>query len=301
MVERAGHALDASELDDETVLAAAVAGRRDPGAGHGPLSIHAFPMSSAQQRMWFLERLHPDLGLYNTPMYRRVQGPLSVDALAGAFTELCRRHEILRSVYRQQGDVLAQVVMPPQPVNVDVDATPATTLEEAFAALDAEMQRPFDLVGAPPLRVRVSRFGTDEALLAVCLHHIAVDGWSWDIMLRELDECYRSVLDGRPPALPSVALQYADVAVWQQRTSEEEVSGEQLGYWVDRLQDIRPAIDLPVDHPRPPVQTHNGSRRFYRMDPEVAHRLTTVSTGAGPHPLHGPGRRRGGTPRPVLG
>jgi amino acid adenylation domain-containing protein len=285
VVERAPHALDASELGDPTALAEAVDGRRPPDADRGPDMLHAFPMSFAQQRMWFLELLHPDLGLYNTPMYRRVSGPLSLDALTEAFTELCRRHEILRTVYRQQGDVLAQIVLPARPVTVDLDPAPVTTLEDAFAALDAEMQRPFDLVGAPPLRVRVSRFGTDEALLAVCLHHIAVDGWSWDIMLRELDECYRAVLEHRPPALTPAPLQYADFAIWQHRTLDEDVIGEQLTYWVDRLRGSRPAIDLPVDHPRPPVQTHHGSRRFYRMEPEVARRLTSVSAELGITPF----------------
>ena len=285
VVDRSGHALDISELDDPELLSTATTGRRHDNLGQTATLCHAFPMSSAQQRMWFLERLHPGLGLYNTPLYRRVEGPLSLEALAIAFTELVSRHEILRTVYRQTGDVLAQIVLPPQPVTVSVEPTPAATWQEAVATLDIAMMRPFDLVAGPPLRVRLSRCGTDQAVLAICLHHIAVDGWSWDIMLRELEEFYAAALESRAAVLAPPSIQYGDVSVWQERTLDDDTMGRQLEYWVANLAGSRPEIDLPFDRPRPRVQSHHGARSFYEFDPGLAGRLTSVSAQRGVTPF----------------
>jgi amino acid adenylation domain-containing protein len=234
------------------------------------------PLSFAQERLWFLDRLAPGNSAYNIPLVLSARGDLSLPALAAALGEMVRRHEALRTRYQALGDRPVQVIAPPSrwtlPL-VDLTVLPeATRRREARRVASEEVARPFDLERDPVLRTRVLRLDGDEHALLLTIHHIAADGWSMGVMVEEIAALYPAALAGAPSPLPELAVQYADFAVWQRQRLRGEVLDRQLGYWRERLAGI-PPLDLPTDRPRPAVQSFHGATRLRTTGPETAQAL----------------------------
>ncbi|MFF4776941.1 condensation domain-containing protein [Microtetraspora fusca] len=236
----------------------------------------AWPLSPGQERLWFLSRFAPGDTGYHTPWCVRLRGPLDPDALGAAFTRIAERHEVLRTRFRMVADTPAQIVLPPSPVPVERIAIPgvpedpeqpdtedAEGAEGAERALAAFVNRPFDLENGPPLRAGLIRLGEDDTLLCIVLHHIVVDGWSLDVLMRELAECYAARREGREPELADLPTQYPRYAA---RERERDHTAH-LAYWTGRLTGA-PALGLPADHPRPPRWTGNGGREHLLLPPE---------------------------------
>jgi amino acid adenylation domain-containing protein len=225
----------------------------------GPL-----PASFPQQRLWFLDQLEPGSASYNIPTAVRLAGELNVPALSAAFDEVVRRHEILRTTFKAEVGVPLQVVgraVPLPPPIDDLSGLSETHREaEARRLMGEEARAPFDLSRGPMLRARLLRLGDVEHILCVTMHHIASDGWSIGVLIREVAALYESFRLGQSSTLDEPALQYGDFAVWQRGWLQGDVLQSQLDYWSSRLAGV-PTLELPTDRPRPPVPSHRGAQR----------------------------------------
>ncbi len=254
----------------------------------------AAPLSFAQERLWFLSQLEPDTLTYHVPLVIRLRGPLNVAALAASLRAVVRRHAVLRTGIEVGADgrpvlrVHEDVHLPlPLPL-VDLSRAEATLPEievEAQRLAVAEARRPFRLDQPPPLRAILYRLapgqedGPADHLLVLTLHHIACDGWSLEVILRELQQLYpRLVADpAAAPDLPPLPIQYTDYAAWQRRWLSGENLARQLAYWRAKLAGPVPPLQLPTDRPRPPVQTYRGGRHTFVVPPALTRGLKDLS------------------------
>ncbi|MER7756257.1 amino acid adenylation domain-containing protein, partial [Kitasatospora sp. NPDC097643] len=220
------------------------------------------PPSSAQRRLWFVNRLEGASGTYNNPVALRLTGELDVAALEAALADLADRHEPLRTVFPEvDGE-------PYQRVLAADEARPGLTVTDCAedgltAALETESQRPFDLTVEPPLRPTLYRLGPDLHVLMLVLHHIASDGWSMAPLLRDLALAYEARCAGRAPGWEPLPVQYGDYTLWQRDLLGTEddpdslVSG-QLDYWRGELAELPEELALPADRPRPAEPSYAG-------------------------------------------
>ncbi|MEU3416032.1 amino acid adenylation domain-containing protein [Streptomyces sp. NPDC006658] len=237
------------------------------------------PLSSAQRRMWFLDQLEPGSSEYLVPLVLSLRGPLHTAALAGALDDLAARHEALRTRYPAPDGEPVQVIDPVVTLGAaPVDLTGLPAREAAARAgelVRAETARPFLLDREPPLRVLLVKVAEQEHLLVLTAHHIAVDGWSVDLLTRDLGLLYRARLTGgsRPPAPP---VQYADFAAWQDRWSQGELPQTQLAHWRERLDGLTP-LELPTDRPRPAVRDPRGDLLALTVPDELAEAVADLA------------------------
>jgi len=238
------------------------------------------PASAGQERLWFFHQLDPGGSVLNVPHPLRLSGPLRLAALAGSLAEIARRHGSLRTSFANSERGLRQRIAPPGDVAVplaDLGALPpARREEEARRLTEEEAREPFDLAAAPLWRARLLRLGEDEHRLLLTFHHAISDGWSTEVLDRELAALYPAQLAGEPSPLPEPALQYADVAVWQRRWLTDEALAPQLSYWRRQLAGMPPALDLPADRPRPPRQSFRGAVRFLPLPADLAARVAEL-------------------------
>ncbi|HEY0510562.1 MAG TPA: amino acid adenylation domain-containing protein [Thermoanaerobaculia bacterium] len=239
--------------------------------GDGP-----FPLSFAQERLWFLHRLNPGEAAYNVPLALRLSGRLDVAALRRSLGEIVRRHESLRTVFPEGPEGPYQTALPaagdfPLPL-VDVAALPLPE-REALRLVEAEARRPFDLEAGPPFRALLVRLAEGEWRAVLDLHHIVGDGWSLDLLLRELEALYRAFHHGNPSPLPEPPLQYADYAVWQRERLRGAALDDLLAFWRDELAGAPAELELPADRPRPATQRFRGSRIVAATPAPPLHRL----------------------------
>lgn len=239
----------------------------------GPRTIGRTPeredyeLSHAQRRLWVLSRLEDGSIAYNIPMRLWLDGPLDRAALEGAFAEMVRRHESLRTVFSVvDGE-------PRQKVNEEVgfhirfmeipDDGQAEKMVMELAREDAT--RPFDLEKGPLLRATLIQQGPDRHALFFTLHHIVADGWSISIMMRELSHLYESLKKGKNRPLPPLRIHYKDYALWQNGLLERDAAVHR-DYWLEKLSGELPTLNLATDFPRPPIQTFNGRLFPFSLD-----------------------------------
>ncbi|HEY4591077.1 MAG TPA: condensation domain-containing protein, partial [Thermoanaerobaculia bacterium] len=229
----------------------------------------ALPLSFAQQRLWFIDQLQPGSPLYNLPVVLRVEGPLQPAVLRRSLSEIARRHEAVRTVFVLQGDAPAQVVMPPAPFPlplVDLSGLPEPAREAAARALaEKEASRPFDLARDAKLRALLLRLAAADHAVALTAHHVASDGWSMGILVREVTALYAAFAKGEPSPLPELPVQYADFAVWQRSWLHGEALEREIDWWRHQLAGLPPLLELPTDRPRPAVQSSRGAERPVRL------------------------------------
>jgi hypothetical protein len=220
----------------------------------------AIPLSFAQERLWFLDRMTGGGRYYNLPVVMRLTGPLKRWALEDALQEVVRRHEVLRTTFREESGRPVQVIRPAERVpliTVDLSRVEGDREANLQRAIDEEVVRPFDLENGPVFRAILIRQADEDHVAVLALHHIVADWWSVGVLLRELAILFDCSSRGVPPALPELPMQYADFAVSQRNWLQGEVLDEQLAYWVERLAGA-PALELPTDRPRPAIQTYAG-------------------------------------------
>jgi amino acid adenylation domain-containing protein/non-ribosomal peptide synthase protein (TIGR01720 family) len=230
-----------------------------------PRDGSAFPLSFAQQRLWFLDQLEPGSAVYNIPTALRLEGALNVQALERSLEEVVRRHESLRTLFRSEEGQAVQVVLPPPRLPlmvVDLRELPAAEREaEAQRLVDTETIRPFDLARGPLLRTLLLQMGDRDHVLLLTVHHIVSDGWSMDVLIRELVMLNRAFSAGQPSPLPELPIQYVDYASWQREQLQGEVLEKQLAYWRKQLEGAPRLLELPTDRPRPAVRSTRGANQ----------------------------------------
>ncbi|WP_234343506.1 condensation domain-containing protein, partial [Streptomyces sp. WM6372] len=243
------------------------------------------PVSFAQRRLWFLGQLEGVSATYNIPLALRLTGTLDVQALRAALADVAGRHESLRTVFPQvDGE-------PRQEVLAGAEGVPACAVEQVSearmaAAVSAVVTAGFDLERDLPWRVRVLRSAPDECVLVVVVHHIAGDAWSMGPLVRDLSLAYVARCKGEPPAWGELPVQYADYTLWQREILGDEndpdsMIASQEGYWKQALAGLPEQLELPVDHPRPAVASHEGASVGVRVSAETHARLLELSRACG--------------------
>lgn len=232
------------------------------------------PTSPAQERLLILDRLGETGAAYNYPLVFRVRGALDFDALAGAVGDLVDRHEALRTVFVEHDGVPCQRILP-------VGARPPVRLiERDPTRVDAEVAAAahyrFDLSMEIPLRVTVIRVGADDHTVALVLHHIATDEWSDGPFVADLNTAYQARIAGTASALPALAVQYADYALWQ-RELLARIGEQQLQFWRDTLAGAPDELTLPSDRPRPARPSGEGGALHIDIPSETAAALRDLA------------------------
>jgi amino acid adenylation domain-containing protein/thioester reductase-like protein/non-ribosomal peptide synthase protein (TIGR01720 family) len=245
-----------------------------------PAGSRQVPLSFTQQRIWLLCQMEPASPFYHMAYRVHFSGALHVAALEQVLDEIVRRHEILRTVYRLSGGSPIQEVLPAGHVHlpyVDMSHLSATVREEELARLcDEEVRRPFDLTVDLPIRVRLIALGQDAHDLLLTVHHIAFDGWSLGVLIREVERLYPTFTQGMSQTLPPLAIQYKDLASWQRQALEGEEFQRHLDFWLGKL-DRCPVLQLPADYPRPAKQSFRGANFPFVLTPELSRGLKGLS------------------------
>ncbi|MBE9125473.1 MULTISPECIES: non-ribosomal peptide synthetase [unclassified Coleofasciculus] len=239
------------------------------------------PVSFAQQRLWFLDKLEGQSAIYNISKVLRLSGKLNLTALEQAFQVIVERHETLRTSFQVVNDSPVQIIAPQISFTLPVIDLQNLPIEEQSTQVQKlvkkEAQKPFNLTQAPLLRVTLLHLKEQSHILVLTIHHIISDGWSMGIFIRELSTLYQAFHKGEPNPLPPLSIQYADFSHWQREWLQGEVLSKQLNYWKAQLTDAPRLLELPTDHPRPPVQTFRGRRQQFQLNAELTRKLKTLS------------------------
>jgi condensation domain-containing protein len=237
-----------------------------------------FPLSFAQQRLWFLDQLQPNNPYYNIPRALRIHGPLNVAALKLSLQEIAERHETLRA--RIVPGVIPQLII--EDVRLSVPMVDLGGADESFSELftaqliEREAERPFNLCSAPLMRSTIVRFGLEDHLILLTMHHIASDGWSNGIFAEEISALYAAFSRKLPSPLPDLPIRYVDFAAWQHEYLQGAALDRHLNYWRTKLSGIVP-LHLPTDKPRPAFQSFRGAEVSILMGKPLAAQLKQLS------------------------
>lgn len=232
-----------------------------------------YPLSFAQQRMWFIEQLTPGVAANNIPGAIRLQGELNIPALAQALTTIVQRHEVLRATFKVVDGKPVQGITPPRPVQleiIEVEGNAAAARETHARRLVLEKGVIlFDLATGPLYQFTLLRLDTYDHILITVLHHIIADGWSMSVLTRELNALYLAALTSQPAALPELPIQYSDFAHAQRQWLQGEMLQRQVSYWKQQIGDHPPLVELPTDRPRPAIQTFTGEEMVWNLPQEL--------------------------------
>src|SRR5678815_3414417 len=244
-------------------------------------SAETFPVSFAQQRLWFLAHLEPDNPSYNIPQVLRLKGELNVDALEQSINAIIARHESLRTTFKEVDGEPVQIVSNAHEIKLgfaDLKGLPGSEREdEARRLAVAEVRHPFDLSRDYPLRAVLVRIDDDDHWLLLTMHHIVSDGWSLGIFTRELSNIYEALATNHDIGLSELPIQYPDFAEWQREWLQGEVLEEQLDYWLKNLAGAPAMRKLPTDHPRPAQQSFKGANITLKLSSKLSQSLVELS------------------------
>jgi amino acid adenylation domain-containing protein len=239
-----------------------------------------FPLTFAQQRLWFMDQLAPGNPFFNIDNTIPLRFWLDVPVLERALNEIVRRHEALRTTFRFEEERPVQVVATELRLHlpvVDLSTSPTKArMEEARRLATEEAQKPFDLAQGPLIRTRLLKLGPADYWFLLTMHHMVSDGWSMGIFLRELTALYQAFALRQPSPLPELRVQYPDYAVWQREWLQGAILEEQLTYWKERLADL-PVIQLPTDRPRPAIQQFKGAYHLLELPESLTASLKRLS------------------------
>lgn len=228
-----------------------------------------FPLSFAQRRLWFLHQLQNGSPVYHVVVAYRIQGKLELAALQRSLDEIVRRHETLRTTFPAIDGQPMQIIVPGATVDLaqeDLEMFPAEQrAAETLRRATEELKKPFDLEEGPLMRTRLLRLSASEHILLLNVHHIIFDGWSMRVFYRELAALYESFAHGKRLTLPELPIQYLDYTAWERKWLQSEALETNLAYWKQQLAGAPPALNLPTDYPRPPLETFRGAYEAFML------------------------------------
>jgi amino acid adenylation domain-containing protein len=239
-----------------------------------------YPLSAGQQRMWFLDQLEQGVH-YNENFNLRLKGAVDIAILERTLQEILRRHEAMRASFMVRDGQPVQRIVPAEPFGlpvINLRGIPELDRQgEAVRLAVEEARRPFDLAKGPLWRFALLLLAEDECILLITAHHIATDGWSFGVFLKELRLLYEACRAGEPSPLSDPVLQYADYAAWQIAWLDSEAAQQQLSYWTRHLSAAPPLLELPTDHPRPSILTFRGARHNLTLSKPLTAALRDLS------------------------
>ena len=219
--------------------------------------------SFAQERFWFVDQVMGQNAAYNIPVGLRIRGELRISILEHALSEIVRRHEVLRTRFSVEDGRPRQIVEPARPICVQVvnlEGLGEVEREQtAQRFVDTETQTPFELTRSPLFRVHLLRLGERHHILHFVFNHLVFDGWSKEVLFRELTALYDAFLREDPSPLPELTVQYGDFSEWQRSWMQGELLEQELVYWTESLNGIPTALELPTDRPRPAISSMSGA------------------------------------------
>src|ERR1043165_6828446 len=238
------------------------------------------PLSFSQQRLWFIDQLHPENATHNVPLGVRLIGRLDVPALEQTLNEIVQRHESLRTTFLEVDGEPLQVISETAQLSLpltDLSHLPEAEREaEAQRLIKEECARPFNLAQSA-VRSALLKLADEEHLVLLTTHHIISDAWSMSVLIREAGILYEAFVSGTKAELPELPIQYADYAAWQREWLTGEVLEEQLKYWKQQIGKDLPVLALPLDHARSPVATQRGAVSRWGLSAETSKRLRELS------------------------
>lgn len=235
------------------------------------------PLSFSQERLWFIHKLQGSIQ-YHVPAVLKIEGPIRIDALGFALKKIVERHEVLRTVISEEEGESFQVIKKSEGWNLSViDHSGSKPNDESLRNIIGQMiSQPFDLSVDYMLRAMLINLNDQEHLLIVTLHHIASDGWSKSILVRELVALYHSFLGENGDSLRPLEVQYADYSIWQRKYLDGAALQQQLSYWKDKLEGLSP-LQLPTDFARPPVQSNRGGKLVFTIPKKISDYIYQLS------------------------
>ncbi|MCC5621781.1 non-ribosomal peptide synthetase [Nostoc sp. CHAB 5715] len=242
---------------------------------------HIFPMSFAQQRLWFIDQLQPGNFANHINAVLCITGFFNQAALLQTLNEIVRRHEILRTVFATVEGKPVQVIIPTLSLTL-----PTINLEELSEVeqeaevqnlVIQEIQKPFNLSQAPLLRATLLRLSKIKHILIFTMHHVISDAWSMGVLIKEVAALYEAFSKGQPSPLSELPIQYVDFANWQQQWLQGEILESQISYWRKQLEGIPKLLDLPTDYPRPSVANFKGANYSFELSQELSASLNKLS------------------------
>lgn len=241
------------------------------------------PVSFAQERLWFVQQIDPDTVAYNIPAALQLSGSLDVSALERSLQEVIRRHEILRTSFQLINSAVVQVIAPSLSFSLEIiDLSEDADREQKVQAhVREQAAQPFKLDEGPAWRASLLRLGREEHVLLFTMHHIICDGWSSDVLVREVTMLYGAYTHGRVSPLPELPIQYADYVVWQRGWLSGEVVGAQLDYWKKQLHGKVEPLELPTDRPRSSSQSFRGASQSWEFSAELSQALKALGRSEG--------------------
>ncbi|MBN4003654.1 non-ribosomal peptide synthetase [Nostoc sp. LPT] len=236
-----------------------------------------YPLSFAQQRLWFLDRLEPGNPAYNISLAVNLKGQLDISLLEQSLNEIIRRHETLRTTFTTVNGQPVQIIASSLKLSLSVINIELQSNVAVQKLLTQESQRPFDLTHEPLLRAKLLRLAQQEHILLLEMHHIISDGWSTEVFLQEIALLYKAFLTRSASPLAEISIQYKDFAHWQRQWLQGEILQTQLSYWKQQLEGIPAALKLPTDRPRPTVQTSHGAQQSIELSEAVIKELKAIA------------------------
>src|SRR5437660_1276579 len=250
---------------------------------------YIFPLSFAQQRLWFIDQWASGSPFYNIPAALRLHGYLDVIALERGISEIVRRHETLRTMFTTKENQSVQVVTVASPDNLQNWLHPIVDLrnlsddkqeQTVHQLLSAQMHQPFDLSCGPLLRTMLLRLKEQEHVFSLTIHHIISDAWSMGVLFNELSSLYTAFVEHKRSPLPELTLQYADYTIWQRERLQGAYQRELLDYWQKQLSGAPELLEMPLDRPRPAAQTFQGAVQRFVVPSSLADSLRALSRSA---------------------
>ncbi|MEJ5866001.1 amino acid adenylation domain-containing protein, partial [Pseudomonas farsensis] len=241
-------------------------------------------LSYAQERQWFLWQLDPQSAAYHIPSALRLRGQVNREALQASLNAVVARHDSLRTHFVEDaGKVQVQIESGATTALewVVSSGTPEQADAEVAAFIQARAGLLFDLRKGPLLRASVLQLGEQDHLLLLVQHHIIADGWSVQVLIDEMVECYRGFSTGVPAKLPALAVGYADYAVWQRQWLEQGERQRQLEYWCRQLAGELPVLQLPADRARPAQPSYQGARLELQLPAQLGSDLVQLARSHG--------------------
>ncbi|MEM1254707.1 MAG: amino acid adenylation domain-containing protein [Cyanobacteria bacterium P01_H01_bin.21] len=251
-----------------------------------PRDTDRFPLSFAQQRLWFLHQLQPESPFYNVPAAIRITGPLNVSILERSLTAMLDRHEPLRTIFGvDSGQTPVQVIQPASHWSLEVIDLQNVSSEQQQQQVEqlktATAETPFDLAKGPLLRTQLIRLAPDRYSLYICFHHVITDGWALQLFVQELSVLYQAFQRDLPSPLKPLTVQYVDYAAWQRQYLKKETSSSHVNYWLEQLEGVPTVLELPTDYARPPIQSLQGARYPIKLEASLTQALNRFSQAEG--------------------
>lgn len=247
----------------------------------GPVDQPEVPLSFAQERAWFRDRLSPGDRARNITGALRLEGALSIEALSDTFAEILRRHDVLRASFSPRAGEPVQTINPPAALPIEFIDFSALDLAQREAAARAryseETRRGFDLSCDRLLRATLIRLAPQEHLLLIAMHHIASDGWSIGVLMHEISALYKAFAQSIEPTLPDLPIQYSDFASWQRQREQAGAFNEGLAYWREQLNNAPPIVELRPDKRPEAEEAVNGATCFLQLGSGFKQQLDELS------------------------